>query len=60
MAFTLVLTMAVPLLLRLRFSLGPVWIVPLVEALLLGPIIAIDGDASTAGRLPDGCSPSDS
>ena len=42
MACTLVLAMAVPLLLPARFSLGPRWAVPAVEALLLVAIIAID------------------
>jgi hypothetical protein len=42
MAFTLVLAMAVPLLLPARFSLGPSWAVPAVEALLLVAIIATD------------------
>lgn len=43
MACTLILAMAVPLLLPARFSLGPSWAVPVVEALLLVAIIAIDG-----------------
>jgi hypothetical protein len=42
MAFTLVLAMAVPLLLLPRFSLGPPWAVPALEALLLVAIIVID------------------
>ena len=42
MACTLVLAMAVPLLLPARFSLGPSWAVPVVEALLLVAIVAID------------------
>jgi hypothetical protein len=42
MAFTLVLAMAVPLLLPARFSLGPSWAVPALEALLLVAIIATD------------------
>jgi hypothetical protein len=42
MAFTLVLAMAVPLLLRPRFSLGPPWAVPVLEAVLLVAIIVID------------------
>ena len=54
MACTLILAMAVPLLLPARFSLGPPWIVPAVEALLLVTIIAIDRGRidrrSTAGR----------
>lgn len=54
MALTLVLAMAVPLLLPARFSLGPTWAVPAVEALLLGAIIAGDRGRidrrSTVGR----------
>ncbi len=54
MAFTLVLAIAVPLLLPPRFSLGPSWAVPAVEALLLVAIIAIDRGRidrrSAAGR----------
>jgi len=54
MACTLVLAMAVPLLLPPRFSLGPSWAVPAVEALLLVAIIAIDRGRidrrSAAGR----------
>ena len=42
MAFTLVLAIAVPLLLPPRFSLGPSWAVPAVEALLLAAIVAIE------------------
>ncbi len=42
MACTLVLAMAVPLLLPPRFSLGPPWAVPALEALLLVAIIIID------------------
>jgi hypothetical protein len=42
MAVTLVLALAVPLLLPARFSLGPSWAVPSVEAILLVAIIAID------------------
>jgi uncharacterized membrane protein len=42
MAVTLVLSMAVPLVLPARFSLGPSWAVPAVEVLLLVAIIAID------------------
>jgi uncharacterized membrane protein len=42
MACTLVIAMAVPLLLPARFSLGPSWSVPVVEALLLVAIIATD------------------
>jgi hypothetical protein len=36
MAFSLVLAMAVPLLLPARFSLGPSWAAPALEAVLLG------------------------
>ena len=54
MACTLVVAMAVPLLLPARFSLGPPWAVPVVEALLLAAIIAIDQGRidrrSAAGR----------
>ncbi len=54
MAVTLVLAMAVPLLLPPRFSLGPSWTAPAVEALLLMAIIAIDRGRidrrSAAGR----------
>jgi choline dehydrogenase-like flavoprotein len=42
MACTLVIAMAVPLLLPARFSLGPSWSVPVVEALMLVAIIATD------------------
>ena len=42
MACTLVVAMAVPLLLPPRFSLGPPWAVPALEALLLLAIIVID------------------
>jgi uncharacterized membrane protein len=55
MAFTLVLAMAVPLLLPARFSLGPSWIVPAVEVLLLAGIVAADRGRidrrSTVGRV---------
>jgi hypothetical protein len=54
MAVTLILALAVPLLLSPRFSLGPRWVVPAVEALLLAAIIAIDRGRidrrSAAGR----------
>ena len=54
MAFALVLAMAVPLLLPPRFSLGPRWVVPVIEALLLVLIIAGDRGRidrrSTIGR----------
>jgi uncharacterized membrane protein len=42
MAITLLLALTVPLLLPARFSIGPPWAVPVVEALLLAAIIAID------------------
>ena len=42
MAFTLLLAMTVPLVLAPRFSFGPPWAAPLVEAGLLVAIIAID------------------
>ncbi len=54
MALTLVVTMAIPPLLIPRFSLGPQWAVPAIEALLLIAIIAIDRGRidrrSAAGR----------
>ncbi len=54
MAFALVLAMVVPLLLPPRFSLGPRWAVPAIEALLLVLIIAGDRGRidrrSTTGR----------
>ena len=50
MAVTLLLAMAVQLQLPARFSLGPSWAVPAVEALLLVAIVAIDRVASTAGQ----------
>jgi hypothetical protein len=42
MACVLVIAMVVPLVLPARFSLGPPWAVPAVEALLLAAIIATD------------------
>jgi uncharacterized membrane protein len=55
MALTLLLAMAVPLVLAPRFSLGPTWSVPLVEAVLLVAIVAIDRGRidrrSAAGRV---------
>ncbi len=42
MAVTLVLAMAVPLVLPARFSLGPSWVVPAMEVLLLVTIMATD------------------
>jgi hypothetical protein len=42
MAFTLLLAMAVPLVLAPRFSFGPPWAAPVVEAVLLVAIITID------------------
>jgi hypothetical protein len=54
MAGTLVLAMAAPLLLAPRFSLGPSWAVPALEAVLLVAIVAIDRGRidrrSAAGR----------
>jgi hypothetical protein len=54
MACTLLVAIAVPLLLPARFSLGPPWAVPAVEALLLAAIIATDRGRidrrSAAGR----------
>ena len=55
MAFTLLLAMVVPLVLAPRFSLGPPWAAPLVEAVLLVAIVAIDRGRidrwSAAGRV---------
>jgi uncharacterized membrane protein len=42
MAITLIVAMALPLLLPARFSLGPRWIVPAVEGLLLVALIITD------------------
>jgi uncharacterized membrane protein len=42
MAVTLVAAMAVPFLLPPRFSLGPRWILPAIEALLLAALIVAD------------------
>jgi hypothetical protein len=42
MALTLVIAMALPFLLPPRFSLGPRWIIPLVEGLLLVALVAAD------------------
>lgn len=42
MAITLIVAMALPLLLPPRFSLGPMWIVPALEALLLVALIVAD------------------
>jgi hypothetical protein len=54
MAFTLLLAMVVPLVLAPRFSLGPPWAAPLVEAVLLVALVAIDRGRidrwSAAGR----------
>jgi hypothetical protein len=49
-AVTLVLAMAVPLLLPARFSLGPSWAVPAIEAVLL--VILIAADRSSSDRRP--------
>jgi uncharacterized membrane protein len=45
-AVTLVVAMAVPLLLPPRFSLGPSWLVPAVEALLFAALVAADRSRS--------------
>jgi uncharacterized membrane protein len=42
MAVTLLIAMALPFLLPPRFSLGPRWIIPLVEALLLVALVVAD------------------
>jgi uncharacterized membrane protein len=42
MAVTLIVAMALPILLPARFSLGPIWIVPALEALLLVALIIAD------------------
>ncbi len=42
MAVTLIVAMALPILLPPRFSLGPVWIVPALEALLLMALVIAD------------------
>jgi uncharacterized membrane protein len=42
MAVTLIVAMALPILLPPRFSLGPIWIIPVLEALLLISLIVID------------------
>jgi uncharacterized membrane protein len=42
MAVTLVVAMALPILLPPRFSLGSIWIVPALEALLLAALIIAD------------------
>jgi uncharacterized membrane protein len=42
MAVTLIVAMALPLLLPARFSLGPEWIVPALEALLLVALVIAD------------------
>ena len=42
MAITLVVAMTLPFLLPSKFSLGPTWIVPVIEALLLGALIIAD------------------
>ena len=41
-AVTLVVAMTLPFLLPSKFSLGPTWIVPVIEALLLGALIIAD------------------
>ena len=42
MAVTLIVAMALPFLLPARFSLGPRWIVPVIEALLLLALVVAD------------------
>jgi hypothetical protein len=42
MALTLIVAMFLPILLPARFSLGPIWIVPALEALLLVALIVAD------------------
>jgi hypothetical protein len=42
MALTLIVAMALPFLLPSRFSLGPRWIIPVVEGLLLVALVAVD------------------
>jgi len=42
MAITLVVAMALPFLLPAKFSLGPRWIIPVVEALLLVALVVAD------------------
>ncbi len=42
MALTLIVAMALPFLLPPRFSLGPRWIIPVVEGLLLVALVAAD------------------
>jgi len=42
MAVTLIVAMALPILLPPRFSLGPIWIIPAVEALLLVALVIAD------------------
>ena len=42
MAVTLLVAMALPFLLPPRYSLGPRWIVPAIEALLLGALVIAD------------------
>jgi hypothetical protein len=42
MAVALIVAMSLPLLLPPRFSLGPVWIVPTLEALLLVAVVIAD------------------
>jgi uncharacterized membrane protein len=42
MAVTLLVAMALPLLLPPRFSVGPVWIVPVIEGMLLVTLVVAD------------------
>jgi hypothetical protein len=62
MALTLVVAAALPFLLPARFSLGPRWIIPLVEILLLATLVVGDPGANRqtivvrAGTLHWSCS----
>ena len=55
MAVTLALAIAVPLLLPPRFSLGPSWVIPVVEVLLLVAVVV--ADRGRFNRRPAGCRP---
>jgi hypothetical protein len=57
MALTLVVAMALPFLLPPRFSLGPRWIIPLVELLLLVALVQLIRGESTDDRRSCGHSP---
>jgi hypothetical protein len=52
LAATLVLAMALPFLLPARFSLGPQWVVPSLEALLAGAIIWVNPGRSDRRSTP--------